>query len=194
MSSNDATERFYAHIWPHRGMALRVARLLTPDAAEAEDLAQEALMRAFQKIAQLDVTTNPKAWLTRILRNVRIDQTRVRGHAILKEAQCLDTVTVAAKEFAEPLQPDDPEAMLDNFSDQLLIDALHCLPEDIRWTLLLVDVQQMAYDEVSEILDLPTGTVKSRVHRGRQMLRDALTSLPAQTVGPGAGRSNQHAG
>ncbi len=173
--SDEATRRFYAEVWPHRAMVLRTAQFLVHNAAEAEDLAQETLMRAFRSIAQLEPDTNPKGWLTSILRHVRIDQVRKRGEAILSGAQALDDMPLAARtESAD--QTGDVLAALEEFSDQVFINALRRLPEEIRWAVLLVDVQQMEYEDAAALLDVPAGTIKSRIHRGRQMLRDDLLS------------------
>ena len=187
MTQEEQAQRFYAYVWPHRAVVLRTARFLSRNAAEAEDLAQETLMRAFRKIDQLDVADNPAGWLTSILRNVRIDQTRRRGEALLTKAQSLEADTVEAHSFSVPHKPNTTEEILETLSDQALIDALHELPEEIRWTILLVDIQEMAYDEAAEVLDVPAGTIKSRVYRGRQMLREAL-------LGPQETRSGHEAG
>jgi RNA polymerase sigma-70 factor, ECF subfamily len=174
MTEQEASQQFYAHVWPHRALVLRTARFLTHNAGEAEDLAQETLMRAFRKIDQLDVSGNPKGWLTSILRHVRIDQTRVRANALLENAATLDSLAIPAPVETKEPDPGDLAALLEELSDQRLIEALYAVPEDIRWALLLIDVEQMAYEEAAKVMDVPPGTVKSRIHRGRQMLRDRL--------------------
>jgi RNA polymerase sigma-70 factor (ECF subfamily) len=73
-----------------------------------------------------------------------------------------------------------PEEMLEAFSDREIIAALQRLPEEIRWTLLLVDVQGMDHANAAEVLDVPVGTVKSRAHRGRNMLREILRPMAAR--------------
>jgi len=171
MDQEERAQRFYTHIWPHRAHVLRTARFLTRNAAEAEDLAQEAMMRAFRKMDQLDISSNSKGWLTSILRHVRIDQTRLRGDAILSEAGNIDGVAVAASADDKEYDPRNLTELLERLSDQGMIEALYAVPEEIRWALLLVDVEQMSYEEAAEIMDVPAGTVKSRIHRGRQMLR-----------------------
>jgi RNA polymerase sigma-70 factor (ECF subfamily) len=178
MTEEEKTRHFYTYIWPHRGLVLRTARFLTRDAAKAEDLAQETLMQAFRKIEKLDVTLNPKGWLTSILRHLRIDQIRLRADGILTGAQDLASVAMSTPSLPTipERDPHDLAALLEALSDQAMIDALHALPEEIRWTLLLIDVEQMSYDEAAEIMDIPAGTVKSRLHRGRHMLRDILVA------------------
>ena len=131
-------------------------------------------MRAFHKIEQFDIVGHPKAWLTSILRNIHIDRARVRADAILTAAQGLDSVTTPAATFQFEHDPQDVATILEQFSDQVIIDALHLLPEEIRWTLLLIDIEQMSYDEAANVLDVPNGTIKSRVHRGHQMLHERL--------------------
>jgi RNA polymerase sigma-70 factor (ECF subfamily) len=185
MTPEERTQRFYAYIWPDRALVLRTARFLTRSAAEAEDLAQEALMRAFRKIDQLDVTSNSSAWLTSILRHVRIDQTRLRAQTLLDNARDIDGISVPAAATEAEHDPRNVEAILDQMSDQVLVDALQALPEDICWTVLLVDVEQMSYEEAAGIMDIPPGTVKSRVHRGRQMLRDRLLTGNEMASRPG---------
>jgi RNA polymerase sigma-70 factor (ECF subfamily) len=177
MTSTEATRLFYTHVWPHRAMVLRTARFLTRRAADADDLAQETLVKAFKSIARFD-TSNPsgvKGWLSAILRNTWIDHLR---------AKRLDAVSLEAAELAPPTAPEaagpadagNPAALLEQFSDQDLIHALQTLPEEIRWTLLLVDVEQLDHTEAARILDIPEGTVKSRAHRGRRMLKEFIVA------------------
>jgi RNA polymerase sigma-70 factor (ECF subfamily) len=157
---------------------LRTARLLMRDDAAAEDLAQETLLRAFRAIDQFKSGTDARAWLLTILRNARVDWIRSRA----KESRDVSLERLGA----EPEEPDessaepnwdDPAQMLEAFSDDRIIDALQELPEEIRWTLLLVDVEQMDHRDASVILDVPVGTVKSRTHRGRAMLRRMLSPV-----------------
>lgn len=193
LSQDDAAERFYTHLWPHRAMVLRTARFLTRNPADAEDLAQETFMRAFRNIQQFDVASNARAWLAAILRHVQIDRSRLRGSALLSDAQLLEPAAITAAEMRAEQDPRDLDALLEQFSDEALIDALQSLPEDIRWTLLLVDVEQMTYDDAAEVVEVPVGTVKSRVFRGRSLLRDRLlkrSSPPASSPG----RAGPHAG
>src|SRR4051812_585052 len=76
MTQDEATRLFYKHVWPLRAVVLRTARYLTRDSAEADDLAQETLLKAYRSIATFDVSTQASAWLTAILRNTRIDRLR----------------------------------------------------------------------------------------------------------------------
>jgi RNA polymerase sigma-70 factor (ECF subfamily) len=174
LTQDEAAERFYRYLWPHRAAVLRTARYLAANAADADDLAQETFMRAFRHIDRFDTAGNAKGWLTTILRHVQIDRSRVRASALVAEARPLDPEGVAAAPVAPERDPRDVAAVLEAFSDQDLIGALRALPEEMRWTLLLVDVEQMDYEEVAAVVDVPVGTVKSRVFRARRVLRDRL--------------------
>ena len=170
-------DRFQTYIWPHAAAVLRTARILTRNDTEADDLAQETMLKAFRHLDQLVDPTGAKQWLMTILRNTRMD--RVRGE--LKHAKEVSLDAMLEAPPAEPAALDDswgdPRATLEAFSDQQIIDALKKLPEDIRWTLLLVDVEGLDQADAATVLGVPVGTVKSRSHRGRAMLREALAPL-----------------
>jgi RNA polymerase sigma-70 factor (ECF subfamily) len=178
LTQEEAATRFYAYLWPHRATVLRTAQFLAGNAADADDLAQETLMRAFRNVARFDPAGNAKGWLTTILRHIVIDRSRVRASALVADALPLEDLSVpAARPMVADKDPEDVAALLEEFSDQALIGSLKGLPEDLCWTLLLVDVQQMSYEEAAEVMDVPPGTVKSRAHRGRGLLRDRLLNL-----------------
>lgn len=181
MTQREVTERFYGEVWPHLPAILRAARFLTRDVAEAEDLAQETMIKAFKNLDRFRPGTDMKAWLMTILRNTRID--RLRAQRRTPASVSLDDVSydIAAQEDLSP-EPawQRPQQLLEAFSDEQVIDALGKLPEEIRWTLMLVDVEGMDHKEAANVLDIPVGTVKSRAHRGRSMLRQELTPLARQ--------------
>ena len=157
------------------GVLLRTARYMTRHQQEAEDVVQETMLKAMKAIDSFQDGTEMQAWLMAILRRTFIDRWRaVRRH----EEVSLDEIEVDAIE-ADPVgvfddRWDNPEEMLDRFDDEVVIGALKLLPQEIRWTLILLDVEQMDQAEASMILEVPVGTVKSRAYRGRQMLRDRL--------------------
>lgn len=183
MTQEQATRLFYEHVWPLRATLLRTARFLARNSAEADDLAQETLVKAYRSIATFDASTHAVAWLHTILRNTRIDHIRSRqreshdlsieSHALEVEDRCRAT---APGDFT------DPGALLEQFSDAQLIEALQELPEEIRWTLLLVDVEQLEFAEAAIVMDVPLGTAKSRAHRGRQMIRERLMDARHETA------------
>jgi RNA polymerase sigma-70 factor, ECF subfamily len=171
---------FYRVIWPEAPAVLRVARILTGGSADAEDLVQETLLKAFRALQTFDPGTKVRAWLLAILRNARIDRLRAgRPHErdVSLDALAVDLPERPAHEEEPWDAVADPHAVLNAFGDRQVIDALQRLPEEIRWTVLLADVSQLDHKEVAEVLGIPIGTVKSRVFRGRQMLREALLPL-----------------
>ena len=174
--ATQATERFYGLVWPHLATVLRTAKFLLRDDSEAEDLAQETMLKAFRFLDGLQDGTDPKAWLLTILRNTRIDRIRAtaseRANVSLEQLEVEPVVVGDEADSGEEWE--HPEDVLNSFSDHQVIGALRMLPEEIRWTLLLVDVEGMDHREAASVLDVPVGTVKSRAHRGRAMLREAL--------------------
>jgi len=171
---------FYELVWPLRAVVLRAAKIQTGNDAEAEDLAQDTLLKAFKAIDSFQTGTNARAWLMTILRNTRVDRLRTAAGSA-KHVSLSDLA-------AEPQGPVDteeldssawskPQEMLAEFSDAEVIKALIDVSEELRWTLLLVDVEGMDHQEAAEILGVPVGTVKSRVHRGRAALRQTLLPL-----------------
>jgi RNA polymerase sigma-70 factor, ECF subfamily len=173
---------FYQVIWPEAPAVLRVAKILTGgSAADAEDLVQETLLKAFRALDTLDPASNVRAWLLTILRNARVDRLRAgrsREHDVSLDAIPVDLPGPPASHEPEPWDGvADPQAVLNAFGDRQVIDALRRLPEDIRWTVLLADVSQLEHRDVAAVLGIPAGTVKSRVFRGRRMLREALLPL-----------------
>lgn len=176
MEQQQAEAMFYREIWPFLPAVLRAAQFLTRNIAEAEDLAQETMLKAFKSIDRFKPGTDMKAWLMTILRNTRIDALRsARRPATLS----LDDVGDVAEPAMVPAQQawQHPQEVLQAFSDEQVIEALKRLPEEIRWTLMLVDVEQMDHAEAANVLDVPVGTIKSRAHRGRAMLRQLLEPL-----------------
>jgi len=175
----DATRRFYNLIVPQAQSVLRVARCLVNDPAEADDLAQETLIRAFKAIDSFQQGTDVRAWVMAILRNLRIDRVRAAAAGIRTVSLDNSAVDPVDRSVSGPSW-DHPRQLLEHFSDQDIISALCQLPEDIRWTLLLVDVEKIDQAQAAQVLDVPVGTIKSRAFRGRAMLRQALLPLARQ--------------
>jgi len=173
-----ARARFDTEVWPEAAMLMRTAISLTPTNAEAEDLVQETLLKAFANLGRLEPGSHPRAWLMTILRRTWIDRWRQRTSRPDAQASDLDRVAEPAGEVDVAGEFDDawdePEQLLAGFSDQQVIDALRLIPEGYRWALLLVDVQELTVDQAAQTLGVAPGTIKSRLHRGRAMLRDRL--------------------
>jgi RNA polymerase sigma-70 factor (ECF subfamily) len=172
------TETFERIALPYLDAVYRAAVALCGRSGDADDLAQETFLRAFERFELFQTGTNCKAWLFQILRNIWIDRLRkmnVTGRALPLEEQIV----------AEPAHEDgvtwsNSQDLLENFSDEHVIDALRDLPDDQRLTLFLVDVEQLSQNEVAEIMGVATGTVKSRTSRGRTALKRRLASHAKQ--------------
>jgi RNA polymerase sigma-70 factor (ECF subfamily) len=185
VDSDLAQRRFYESLWPHMPVVLRTAQILCGrSSADAEDLVQETMLKGFRSIDQFQRGSDARAWLLTILRHARID--RIRAAASSAGTVSLDDMAQEPAGRPEVAETDwrmatkSPEALLAEFTDAEMIHALGRLPEEIRWTLLLVDVERMDHKEAAGVLDVPVGTVKSRAHRGRMMLRQELLPLARQ--------------
>ncbi|WP_237236583.1 sigma-70 family RNA polymerase sigma factor, partial [Rothia nasimurium] len=158
--------------------ALRMAR----NPQDAEDLVQEAYMKAFSAFHQYKPGTNLKAWLYRILTNTYINVYRKRQ----REPYQANTDTVEDWQLAQAGAHDSkglPSAeneALAHLPDSDIKEALQSIPEDFRMAVYYSDVEGFSYKEISEIMDTPIGTVMSRLHRGRKLLRDKLTDYAAE--------------
>ena len=173
--------RFRRLAWPRLAAVLRTARCLTRDPAEAEDLAQETMVKAMRAIDRYTEGTDVKAWLLTILRRTHIDRLRSgrpRPNEVSLDERMIDTAgNGAAPAGAFDEHWTEPEQLMGRFEDEAVAEALRALPDDIRWTLLLVDVEQMEQADAATVLGVAVGTIKSRAHRGRAMLRDRLHRL-----------------
>jgi len=158
----------------------RTALRMTRSEAEAEDLVQETYIRAFRFRHQFTPGTNLKAWLFRILTNTFINQ--YRRKAARPDTTELDDVEESIlyrhmRDVNPGSASPDPEAeLIDNTLSSEVKDALEALPEKFRTTVLL-DVEGFSYKEIAEMLDIPIGTVMSRLHRGRKFLQKRLYDL-----------------
>ncbi|GAB3283747.1 RNA polymerase sigma factor SigR [Sinomonas notoginsengisoli] len=164
--------------------AMRMAR----NPADAEDLVQEAYAKAFAAFHQYKPGTNLKAWLYRILTNTYINLYRKRQ----REPQQAQTDTVEDWQLARAeshtstgLRSAETEA-LDRLPDSDVKDALQSIPEEFRLAVYFADVEGFAYKEISDIMNTPIGTVMSRLHRGRKLLRDRLADYAAERGFAGA--------
>ena len=161
----------------------RVARRLVGSREEAEDLVQQTYERAFRAWRQYTPGTNLRAWLLRILTNLNID----RGRRQQRSPQTTSLDTEAADYFLYnklesqvPEENPDEERVLERLSQDSIVDALAEVPHDFRDVIVLVDIGEFSYADAAQILDIPIGTVMSRLHRGRRTLKKNLadTALP----------------
>jgi RNA polymerase sigma-70 factor (ECF subfamily) len=169
---------FEAEALPHLDDLYRVAVRVVGDRTEAEDLVQETYLEAWKSFHRFAPGTNCRAWLFKILFHV------IHHHR--RKWFSLRFITESEELLAETLvyQPPVPEAL----TDEDMLAALDRVPQNFREVLLLADVQEFSYKEVAQMLDIPIGTVMSRLSRGRQMLRAQLapSATGMQVVGHAA--------
>ena len=177
-TSADRRKRFEDEALPHLDslytMAIRLAR--NPD--DANDLLQETVLRAYRFFHQFESGTNCRAWMFTILfNNFRNGYRKSSREQPAASADEFDRKVESQSMLTDPAAS-NPEAMLSGQRMEGEVEsALGGLPAEFREAILLVDVEELSYHEVSGVLDIPIGTVKSRVSRGRAMLRDTLTSF-----------------
>ena len=158
----------------------RVARRLVGSREEAEDLVQETYARAFRSWRSYTPGTNLRAWLLRILTNLNIDRGRRIQRAPdiqpLEEGDYYLANRVAETQGEQAL---DQERVVERLSQDSIVDALSSLSHDFRDVVVLVDIGDFSYADAAQILDIPIGTVMSRLHRGRRQLKAKLAEEAA---------------
>jgi RNA polymerase sigma-70 factor (ECF subfamily) len=157
-------QRFESEALPHMRSLYGTAYRLTRNAADAEDLVQETLLRAFRAFEGYTPDTNIRAWLYTILYRVRADHYRRAGRS---------PQTVELEDEGPAVAP--PQDALARGQEDVA-RALEELPECFRSAVVLRDLQEFSYEEIARILNVPIGTVMSRIHRGRALLRQRLVS------------------
>jgi len=153
----------------------RVARRLVSTREEAEDLVQETYARAFRSWRSFTPGTNLRAWLLRILTNLNIDRGRRKQRA--PDEQPLEESDYFLYNRLEQASRDgntDEERVVERLSQDDIVGALAGVPHDFRDVVVLVDIGDFTYQDAAQILDIPIGTVMSRLHRGRRILKREL--------------------
>jgi len=181
MMSTDANHRWLAfetEAMPHVERLFRHAMWLERNRAEAEDLVQETLVQALQSFHRFSSGTNCRAWLITILQHVRSNRRRKQGRVII------DADVDGRVANVVPFVPPVP----DHLTDEDILLALQQIPAHHQEVILLCDVEGLSYKEIAAALEIPIGTVMSRLHRGRELLRSALTRRA------GAGALDQESG
>jgi RNA polymerase sigma-70 factor (ECF subfamily) len=153
----------------------RVARRLVGSREEAEDLVQETYARAFRSWRSFTPGTNMRAWLFRILTNLNVDRgrraQRTPATQALEETDYYLANKVASAAGEEALEQD---LVVERLSQDSVVQALSELPPQFRDVVVLVDIGEFTYQDAAQILDVPIGTVMSRLHRGRRALKQKL--------------------
>ena len=155
---------------PHMDALYNYALKMTGDSDDASDLIQETYLKAFRFFDKFEKGTNCKAWLFRIMKNTYINTYRKNT----KEPDKVDYDEV--ENFYENIKASNTDSahlekdIYDNLLDDELSGAITSLPEDFRTVVILADIEGFTYEEIADFIDVPVGTVRSRLHRARKML------------------------
>ena len=168
----------------HLDRLYRAAWALCGSREEAEDLVQETYARAFRAWRSFEPGTNLRAWLFRILTNLNIDRGRkVQRSPDTQPLEENDYFLYNRLEEAAPDQNVDERRVVERLSQNDAVTALADLPHDFRDVVLLVDLADFTYSDAAQILDIPIGTVMSRLHRGRRILKRSLADSAVEDGG-----------
>jgi RNA polymerase sigma-70 factor, ECF subfamily len=163
---------FETEAMPHLDRLFRQAMWLARNRAEAEDLVQETLVQALQSFHRFTPGTNCRAWLMSILQHVRSNRQRKQGRIVVDSG--LEERMANVIPFLPPIP--------DRLTDEDMLLAMQQIPQHHQEVILLCDVEDMTYKEIAAALDIPIGTVMSRLHRGRELLRTELARRGAGTA------------
>lgn len=171
-STDDRRREFEREALPHLdalyGLALR---LTGGDEARSEDLVQDAVLKAWRSWDRFETGTNCRAWLMTILRNTFINEFR-RDKS---RPNPVEYEEVAERPPGDSLFEADPEGRIfERIIDEEVIGAIQALPDDFRVPVVLADIEGLAYQEIADLLEIPVGTVKSRLFRARKRLQEDL--------------------
>ncbi len=173
-SEAEKLQVFHEEFMPHINSMYNFGYRLTLDADDANDLVQDTYLKAFRFINSFEQGTNAKAWLFRILKNSFINDYRKKS----KEPSKVDYQEVEtyynSDDVNRQITPDlRVESLQDMIGDEIS-NALNSLDVDFRTVIILCDLEGFKYDEMAKILDIPIGTVRSRLHRARNLLKEKL--------------------
>ena len=188
-SPSAKSELFEEQAMEHIDKLYAHAMRKTGNRVDANDLVQETYLKAFAAFDQFQQGTNIKAWLHRILENTYINQYRkLQNQPYYSPLEELEDWQLGDAESRTATSSRSAEAeAIDHLPASAVKDALQAIPEDFRAAVYLVDVEGYSYQEVADIMDTPTGTVMSRLHRGRKLLREQLADY-AREQGIGKGK------
>jgi len=174
--SREELEEFERAILAHAPNLLAVACRLTRSRADAEDLVQDSMVKALRARGQYEAGTNLKAWLLKILKNTFINRYRRSGleRSVIDgpDADPLADGWIGASTLRAMREPES--VALRPVLEREIVAALDTVPEEFRTVVLLADVEELSYREIADVLSCPIGTVMSRLHRGRRLLKARL--------------------
>jgi RNA polymerase sigma-70 factor, ECF subfamily len=169
-------EQFAEQAMQYAPQLYSAARRMTGNAADAEDLVQDTFLRAWRSFATFEEGTNLRAWLFRILTNSFINTYRAKQRRPQESdlADVEDLYLYKRVRSIDPATRSAEDTLFELFTDDEVKSALEELPENFRVPVLLADVQEFSYKEIADMLDIPIGTVMSRLHRGRKGMQKRL--------------------
>ncbi|MET0896472.1 MAG: sigma-70 family RNA polymerase sigma factor [Mycobacterium sp.] len=181
LSKAELARRFERDALAHVDILFGGALRMTRHRADAEDLVQETMMKAYRAFEGFEDGTNLKAWLFRIMTNTYINGYRTRQR---RPEYLTDEISDFEQQDTSERQSNRPRAAeleaLDNLPSAEITAALDALPYEFRVAVYYADVEGFAYKEIAEMMGTPVGTVMSRLHRGRRLLRSSLAGLAAE--------------
>jgi RNA polymerase sigma-70 factor (ECF subfamily) len=180
-ATSDPRDLFEEQAIPFLDQLYGAALRMTRNPADAQDLVQETFVKAYAAFAQFEQGTNLKAWLYRILTNTFINTYRKKQRDPYKGTiSDMEDWQLGEAESATAMSSRSAEAeAIDHLPDSAVKDALQSIPEDFRLAVYFADVEGFSYQEIADIMKTPVGTVMSRLHRGRRLLRGLLTDYAA---------------
>ncbi|HLX31226.1 MAG TPA: sigma-70 family RNA polymerase sigma factor [Gaiellaceae bacterium] len=161
----------------------RVARHLANSREDAEELVQETYARAFRSWRSYTPGTNLRAWLLRILTNLNIDRGRRQQRAPQMQPLEANDYYLYDRLSEDGDGVSDEDRVVERLSQDDIVTALSEVPHDFRDVVVLVDIGDFSYADAAQILDIPVGTVMSRLHRGRRILKGALAESALEEAG-----------
>jgi len=168
-------QEFERLIKQHERSIYAAAMRLTGSHQDAEDLTQDAVVSAYLGFDKFELGTKFRAWMLRILRNTHINRYRKKQRSVSTvEWEGLGDESSAPGGLESSSLPGLEAEVLRKVPDEGIVPALDALPEEFRIAVVLSDIHQYSYDEIAEELDIPLGTVRSRIFRGRKRLRESL--------------------
>jgi len=174
LTRKEKIEIFEKEFLPHVEALKTFAFYLTYNDSDANDLVQETYLKAFRFAEKFDQGTNAKAWLFRILKNAYINDYRKKS----KQPDRVDFEEVInyhkSDDMAQSKYLNLKEEVLDNMMGDEITRAINSLPSEFRTVILLADIEDFSYKEISKIIDIPIGTVRSRLFRARNTLKELL--------------------
>jgi RNA polymerase sigma-70 factor (ECF subfamily) len=171
---NQRKKDFEAEAVPHMKLLYNYALRMTSNQLEADDLVQDTYLRAFRFFHKFEKGTNCKAWLFRIMKNCYINKYR-RNKKEPSKVDYEDVENFYDSIRDEVVDPNDLEyKVFSNLLDDDVTNALNSLQDDYKTVVILCDLEGLSYEEIAEFLNVPIGTVRSRLHRGRKILQRKL--------------------